>query len=254
LWLLLLQDQELFDLLARATINNVSHMSRHSLSDLVYSFAALQHPAAHAVLTAAAPAATACLDRFSFGMLSDLLWSYAAVGIRDQDLLRTAAAVLPQRTLSIANDTRNTAKVGQLTGRWGCVLMGCITVTAGPGVAATSWLMCTKYLPCWKSGLPGTASEHVCFMLLNEVLIHGTCWREEQSVLVLLRRHGPLARLVVLCTDASCCAASKLPGWGVLVVACVLQVLWALKKLSFRCDMEMQLAEAIPNIQELLGS
>lgn len=107
----MLQDSELFDLLSRATINNMNQMSAHSLSDITYAFAALQHPSAAAVLSAAAPAAVARIERFSFGMLSDLLWAYGAVQVRDEELLQAAAAVLPQRTWGMSADMRSTAKV-----------------------------------------------------------------------------------------------------------------------------------------------
>lgn len=39
------------------------------------------------VLAAAAPVTLTCLARFSSGMLADLLWSYAATGVRDEALL-----------------------------------------------------------------------------------------------------------------------------------------------------------------------
>jgi hypothetical protein len=45
------------------------------------------------VLSAAAPAAVACMQRFSVQMLGDLLCSYAEVGIKDEDLLQAAAQV-----------------------------------------------------------------------------------------------------------------------------------------------------------------
>jgi hypothetical protein len=45
------------------------------------------------VLAAAAPAAVACLPRFNTGMLADLLWSYAAVGVRDEALVDAVAQV-----------------------------------------------------------------------------------------------------------------------------------------------------------------
>jgi hypothetical protein len=90
---LLLQNPELFELLARATMNRMHELSPHSLSDLTWAFAAARQPNAVAVLTAAAPAAAACLERFSAGMLADMLWSYASVGVRHEALLAAAAKV-----------------------------------------------------------------------------------------------------------------------------------------------------------------
>lgn len=45
------------------------------------------------MLADAAPAALNSLPRFSVGMLADLLWSYAAVGVKDDALLTAAAQV-----------------------------------------------------------------------------------------------------------------------------------------------------------------
>lgn len=45
------------------------------------------------MLADAAPAALNSLPRFSVGMLADLLWSYAAVGVKDDALLSAAAQV-----------------------------------------------------------------------------------------------------------------------------------------------------------------
>jgi hypothetical protein len=87
------QDTELFELLARATLNSMHELSPHSLSDLTWAFAAARQPNAAAVLTAAAPAAVACMERFSAGMLADMMWSYASVGVRDEALLAAAAKV-----------------------------------------------------------------------------------------------------------------------------------------------------------------
>jgi hypothetical protein len=87
------QDPELFELLARATSSSMHELSPHSLSDLTWAFAAARQPNAAAVLAAAAPAAAACLERFSAGMLADTMWSYASVGVRDEALLAAAAKV-----------------------------------------------------------------------------------------------------------------------------------------------------------------
>lgn len=83
----------MFELLSRVTVNMISDFSPHSLADLTWAFAASKPPSAAAVLQAAAPAAAACLARFSCGMLSDLLWSYGSVGVRDEELLNAAAEV-----------------------------------------------------------------------------------------------------------------------------------------------------------------
>lgn len=90
---LILQDPELFDMLARATMSGMQELSPHSLSDLTWAFAASRQPNAPTVLGAAAAPAAACLERFSLGMLADLMWSYAAVGVRDDELLAAAAKV-----------------------------------------------------------------------------------------------------------------------------------------------------------------
>ncbi|WIA33941.1 hypothetical protein OEZ86_007037 [Tetradesmus obliquus] len=45
------------------------------------------------------------------GMLADLLWSYALVGVREEALLAAAAKVLPQRSLSLGSDVEAQAKV-----------------------------------------------------------------------------------------------------------------------------------------------
>jgi hypothetical protein len=89
----ILQDPELFELLARATLNRMHELSPHSLSDLTWAFAAARQPNAAAVLAAAAPAAAESMERFSAGMLADMLWSYASVGVRDEALLAAAAKV-----------------------------------------------------------------------------------------------------------------------------------------------------------------
>jgi hypothetical protein len=74
-------------------MNNMHELSPHSLSDLTWAFAAARQPNAAAVLAAAAPAAVSCLERFSAGMLADMMWSYASVGVRDEALLAAAAKV-----------------------------------------------------------------------------------------------------------------------------------------------------------------
>lgn len=93
LWYFLQQDDELFELLSRATVNIMHELSPHSLSDLTWAFAAAKPPSAAAVLTAAAPAAAACLERFSMGMLADLMWAYAHVKVFDENLMQAAAQV-----------------------------------------------------------------------------------------------------------------------------------------------------------------
>lgn len=45
------------------------------------------------VLSAAAPLVTSCITRFSLGMLADLLWTHASVGVKDEELLNAAALV-----------------------------------------------------------------------------------------------------------------------------------------------------------------
>jgi hypothetical protein len=123
------QDAELFELLARATLNSMHELSPHSLSDLTWAFAAARQPNAAAVLTAAAPAAVACVERFSAGMLADMMWSYASVGVRDEALLAAAAKVSARKRAQ-----RSTAYVTyqfRLGQRHGCAGSSCYSERFG---------------------------------------------------------------------------------------------------------------------------
>lgn len=54
-----------------------------------------------------------CLSHFNAGMLAELLWSYAATGVRNEALFDAAAGALaaPERTAALAGDVEAQAKV-----------------------------------------------------------------------------------------------------------------------------------------------
>jgi len=68
------QDPELFELLAAAAIPAAPTASPHSISDLAWAFATAGHPAPELFAALTRAAAGKLNDRFSLGMLTDMLW------------------------------------------------------------------------------------------------------------------------------------------------------------------------------------